>query len=335
MTTCLWTPRYRWSYDVRTVAKARHSGRAVFGAHLVALAVLTLASLASAEQVQTDNGLLREGLELYEQLEYERSVETLSAALLEPGNDRSEQIAIFRTLGTLFVLLERSQEAEAALTRLLCVAPHFDFDEFTSPRIRTVFDAVGERFRTSPPDCGNGPGPTGTGPAQRVTLDHDSPSTARPGEALELRVSVIEGAERVEQIMLRYRATGELGFNETPASAIAEGIYEAAVPSDVVSEPRIEYFFEAQGSEGHVLDTLGTASAPLRVPVEIAAGPARRSVWRSWWLWTVIGVAVAGAAAVTVWAVLANRDTDEPDPNPPEDAILNISICDPEFGLCQ
>lgn len=298
-----------------------------------ALAVLGVGAPAAAEQIETDNELLREGLALYDELEYERAIEALSAALLEPGNDITEQRAIFRTLGIVYVLLGRETEARLALMRLLCVDREFTFDEMTSPRIRSVFDRVRAEWEAGGRPC---PEPERVEPSTpaAVELDHESPAAARPGEALELSVTASDPELRIAGVVLHFRASGEASFNEVPAEMDAPGRFSAAVPADAVRAPAAEYYFRAVDEAGATLASVGTARAPLRVPVSESApatgGGGGSSILRSWWLWTIVGVVVAGVAIGVPLGVVYGGGGPEPE----ERGTLTITVCDPETGGC-
>ncbi len=281
-------------------------------------------ALASAQQAipETDNELLRQGLQLYEEMEYERSVETLSAALIRPGNSVGDQLLIFQTLGTLYVFLNRQQEAEVALERLLCIDGAFDFGEYASPRITQVFDRVRQQWQESGSPCPDQVG-SGQPEAAPVTMDHESPDTANPGETLELQVSIEDPDLRVNSVILFYRVQGEEGFDQTPATMVSAGVFEAAIPGDAVGAPAAVYYIQAVSDGGDPLAALGTPRAPLRVPVSSGE---RRSIARTWWFWTIVGVVVVGAG---LGIGLGLGLQDDP-PQPPGEATLTISVCDGE-----
>jgi hypothetical protein len=311
----------------------RMTARAVVAGAVMAAALAWAASARAEEQaVETDNELLRQGLQLYEELEYERAVEVLSAALLERDNTTQERLLIYRTLGTLYVYLDRPQEAALALRQLLCVDASFDFGEYASPRIREVFDRVRREWTTEGRPCETQLGPAEPAP-QSVSLDHESPHSASPGEEVELQVTVDDPGHRVASVALRYRAQGEEGFNEARATMASPGAYEATIPRDAVRPPAAEYYLQALDAAGAPLATLGTSRAPLRVAVSApgGGGTEHRSIASRWWFWTIIGVVVVGAGL----GLGLGLGLQEPEPNPPpDDATLTIRICDGETDTC-
>lgn len=292
---------------------------------LVVSALVAWPVTSSAEQAaefETDNALLRQGLELFEAVEYERAVEVLSAALLEQGNDTQELVQIYRTLGTLYVYLGREAEAEAALRRLCCAAPEFQFDEYASPRIREVYSRVRAQWVEAGRQCES----HATEEAAPVTMDHLSPDVTGADEALDITVTIEDPEMRVATVVLFYRASGESGFNQSAASMVQPGTFSVTIPGDAVQPPAAEYYLEAQDDTGESLAGQGTSRAPLRVPVREPEDRGR-SVVRTWWFWSIIGgVVVATALGLGLGLGL---DGD------PDDATLTIQICDGENpGTC-
>lgn len=327
--------------DVRTKRSMKTASISHFrrlGPLLLAVAISfelfsTSVAFAEAEQIETDNEMLRLGLQLFEELEYERAVEVLSAALLQPGNSIRERLLIYRTLGTLYVFLDRQPEAELALRRVLCVDSDFEFGQYASPRIREVFDRVRQAWVSEGSPCEEQAPvqPVIAGPS-RVVLDHDSPDSATSSEALELVVTVEDPEDQVSALTLYFRATGARQFNTAIASSTLPGTFVATIPGESVQHPAAEYYLQATNADGEPLATLGTARAPLRVPVsESGTTNGRTSIARRWWFWTIIGTVVVGTAlGLGLW--LGLRD-DEPPPivePPPEEATLTITICDGE-----
>ena len=320
------------SEQVATISRCSYHGHDMAGTkttpgcsfpQLALVVLLTLTALpdlaAAQQQVETDNELLRQGLELYEELEYERAVEVLSAALLEPGNSEQELLTIYQTLGTLYVFLGRQQEAALALERLLCVDNEFSFGEYASPRIREVFDQV--RADWDEDQCEER---RGGSTAATVTMDHESPNAADPGDQLDIQVVIEDPDGLVDAVVLHYRAAGEEGFNERPAAMTSPGTFDATIPSDAVAAPAAEYYVQAVNAEGEPLTALGTARAPLRVPV---SGPGEGgSVARQWWFWTIIGVVVVGAGL----GLGLGLGLDQDQPTDPSEATLTIFVCDGE-----
>lgn len=285
--------------------------------------LISWASLAHAQgQAQTDNELLQEGLRLFEDLQYEEAIEPLSAALLEPGNTAEERILIYRTLGTLYVYLGRQQQAELALERLLCVDSSFDFGEYESPRIRQVFDRVRDQWNQA--ECEQ----QSAAQEYPVTLDHESPTDAVQGSSIELEIAVDDPALRVNSLILYFRASGEAGFSEVPGTMSSPGTFTATIPGDAIQPPAAEYYIQAVGDTGDALASLGTARAPLRIPVtdEDSGGVARK-----WWFWTIIGTIVIGAGLGIGLGL--GLQPDGPDPS--SEGTLIINVCDSENpGSC-
>ena len=114
------------------------------------------------------------------------------------------------------------------------------------------------------------------------------------------------------QSPLENQATGEPETADVPVHVLAEvGLSERLVlvlPPAAPEATALDFYVEARAPSGYVLARDGVQDRPLRVrldgapPLRSAAqpGPLRRS----WWLWTSIAIAVAGASVTG--AVLAH-----------------------------
>lgn len=113
--------------------------------------------------------------------------------------------------------------------------------------------------------------------------------------------------------------------------------FQVVLPASMITED-LEYFIEAFDDLGNGPSRVGAPSAPIRVQVvpqlsppppvvpppvvppppsvvppssEVTAAPSEDdegSIWGRWWLWTAVGVAVAGAAVGTVFLLQQSPD---------------------------
>ena len=58
--------------------------------------------------------LITRGKNLFDDQQYEESIQTLSAALLRPNNTKEQRIEIYRLLAYNYITLNRKEEAESA-----------------------------------------------------------------------------------------------------------------------------------------------------------------------------------------------------------------------------
>jgi hypothetical protein len=135
------------------------------------------------------------------------------------------------------------------------------------------------------------------------SLSHTPPERARAAAPLELKIAT---GPSVHEVTLSFFTT--LGRKwQQRSGAVRDG--EAAFQLDRAQLPSsdrpylLEYYLSAHDEHGAELATLRDATTPLRLPID----PDReRPHWyKKWWVWTIVGGVVAGAA--TTAAVLATR----------------------------
>src|SRR5262250_1540579 len=59
--------------------------------------------------------LIARGQQLFEDQQYEESIQTLSAALVRPSNTKAQKVEIYRLLMLNYITLNRKDEAESAV----------------------------------------------------------------------------------------------------------------------------------------------------------------------------------------------------------------------------
>src|SRR5512132_2215351 len=82
---------------------------------LVAAACVLAGEAPAGAQGKTTTTLIQRAGTLFEDQQYEESIQTLSAALLRPGSSEAEKIETYRLLAYNYIILERTEEADAAV----------------------------------------------------------------------------------------------------------------------------------------------------------------------------------------------------------------------------
>jgi hypothetical protein len=288
-----------------------------------AAAAAGLVLLFTAPARGAENPLIEEGIQQYNDLMYEESVETLSAALMRSGNTDEQLVQIYKYLGLDYLLLEKPDEAEGAFRQLLAIDEDWSFDPVTtSPKIVTFFNKVKQKWIAE-----GKPGKVGAEAEPGVEIRHKVPDQGIRGEPIHLKFVVEDPQGELAALFVYYKTEqGFLAVKATPESPPAEEtVYMATLPGDVVTPPHVDYYVQAQDIGGDVLAGRGDVDAPLRVTVPAKEGG---SVAKKWWFWTIIGVAVAGVAGGVAGGVIAAQKKDGGGPDP---AHVSISIC--EHGL--
>jgi len=293
--------------------------RAALGTTILAA---TFAARAARAQEFPENPLIQQGVQLYNDLEFEASVDALQRALVRAEHVPEQKVAIFKYLALDYLVLGRQDDARQAFRQLLAIEPEFRLDPAVfSPEHREFLEGVRAEWEAQ----GR---PGWVSPQSRLrpaTIDHQLPAEATRGQSLELQATVEDPDGRVRRLVVAYRPAGDSAFVRLEAERTPTG-YAATIPGDRIAPPVIEYYFEAIDDENTVVGRKGDDRTPLRVPVP---GEETAAWYASWWFWTIVGVGVAAAVAVPVGIIYGTGE------GPGEPATVTIVLCDPSVpGDC-
>lgn len=280
--------------------------RRVVASFLLALGAGAVSMSAQAQAPASTAALIQRGGDLFEDQQYEESIQTLSAALVHPGSSLPERIEIYRLLAYNFIILKRSDEADAAVRGLLVLDGGFSLPPTESPRFRDFFDATRKQWEEE-----GKPGAVVEGEKaapKPVRLVHASPAEAPPGIGVKLTGTIEDEDARVRGVQLAYRAGAKGRFVTVPVT-ITLGSFRAQIPTMSVKPPLVEYYLQAVDQGGLPIASRGDATAPLRiaVPAPVPA-PANGSALTSPWFWVPVGVVVIGSAVATAIILSSGGD---------------------------
>lgn len=248
---------------------------------------------AAWAQQRTATDLIARGKSLFDDQQYEESIQTLSAALLRPNNTKEQRIDVYRLLALNYITLNRKDEAEAAVRGLLALDPTYQLPKSESPRFRDFFSNAQKKWEAEGrPGIVKETEP----PPAAVTMAHQSPSQVAPGTEIPLTVKLDDPQGRVFDVKLFFRPGSEGKFAEQIAQ-YGNSIAKATIPSAVVKPPLVEYFFEGFDKNKLPIVARGDAEAPLRVAVP-APG-------KGWLIGLGVGAGVAVVAGVVIGVLFA------------------------------
>jgi tetratricopeptide (TPR) repeat protein len=285
---------------------------AVHGAALPALAQ------PRPSGAQPSRDLVQRGRDLYEDQRYEESIETLSGALVRPGDSPAQRIEIYRLLAFDYIILGRNDEADAAVRALLSLQPGFELPKSESPRFRDFFAAAQTRWEAE-----GRPGlVTEQSAPPPVAIKHTSPSEAKPEEEVPLAAQLDDPDHRVAGVALFYRTGSSGKYAETAAQVDgSDGAVRASIPATAVRAPYVAYYLLARDKSGLPLASSGDADAPLRIPVPEKSG--------GWVLPVAIGGGVLGAAGIVVGSLAlagAFKGSSSAGSRGPGQSTVNIGV---------
>lgn len=268
---------------------------------LVAAACALAGEAPAGAQGKSTTTLIQRGGALFEDQQYEESIQTLSAALLRPGSSEAEKIETYRLLAYNYIILKRTEEADAAVRGILVLNEKFALPPTESPRFRDFFDATRKKWT----DEGQpGKAAVGLAAAQEkpIRMEHASPAQTPSGETFKLTGAITDPDARVRGVQLAYR-TGSTGKFITVAGTYSLGQFRTQIPGLAVKPPLIEYYLQAVDKGGLPLASRGDAAAPLRVVVPGGG------VLTSPFFWVPVGAAVVGGAVLTAFFLSKSSST--------------------------
>lgn len=274
----------------------------------LAAAPAALAPAAAHAQAQKSGvtPLIQRGAELFDDQQYEESIQTLSAALLRPGSSVKEKTEIYRLLAYNYITLKRAEEADAAVRGLYVIDENFALPSTESPRFREFFQKTKQKWLDEGKP-GKTPAEAGTSDVTAeppVKVTHSSPAQAEPDSTIKLSGSIDDPKSRVRGVQLAYRSGAKGKFVIVPATYTL-GKFNAQIPGKDVKPPLVEYYLSAVDSAGLPLASRGDAASPLRV---VVPEPQKSSVLTSAAFWVPVGVVVVGVAVgVPVALTLLNQ----------------------------
>ncbi len=264
--------------------------------------------------------LIARGQFLFEEQQYEESIQTLSAALLRPSNTKQQKIDVYRLLALNFITLGRKDEAESAVRGLLVIEPEYQLPASESPRFRDFFATVRTKWEAEGrPGIVKEEAP----PPKPVFMRHTSPSQMDRGKQIDLVAHLDDPDRRVDRVELFFRSGTRGPFEKTLAQMDPDLTVRATVPPAAVKPPIVEYYLTGYDKGGLPLVSRGDTTAPLRVAVP----EPRRS---GWVLPVAIGGGIVGAAAIVIGSMAIAgvfKSTPVPAP-PPGQATVTIIVRD-------
>jgi hypothetical protein len=243
--------------------------------------------------------LIQRGSALFDDQQYEESIQTLSAALVRPGATEVEKIEVYRLLAYNFIILKRNDEADAAVRGVLVLNEGFTLPPTESPRFRDFFTATHARWvQEGKPGKAAGPVPVVEKP---IKMNHASPAETPAGATFKITGTIEDPDSRVRAVQLAYR-TGAKGKFVTVAASYTLGEFHSSIPGKSVKPPLVEYYVSAVDKGGLPLTSRGDAANPLRVVVPREGGALASPA-----LWVPVGLAAVAGAAVGVYFLVRPR----------------------------
>jgi tetratricopeptide (TPR) repeat protein len=265
-------------------------------------------------QAVAGQDLVARGRALFDDQQYEESIQTLSAALLRPNNTKPQKVEIYRLLALNYITINRKDEAESAVRGLLALQPDYALPASESPRFRDFFTDVRKRWEA---DGRPGLAKESEPAAAPVTMQHTSPPQVDRHTQVDLTAQLTDPQNRVTGVKLYFRAGSKGKFDEVDADVTA-GSVKASIPPDSVKPPIVEYYLLGVDKGGLPVVSRGDASAPLRIAVPEPA--------KGWILPVAIGGGVALVALGIIGGVVLFHKSSPVGPPGGQTSTVSVNI---------
>jgi hypothetical protein len=218
---------------------------------LAVCAALLAAPLASGtDAIQRE---LEQGLRNLGSLKYKDAIKHFERAVKYPAATRAQRSRALEGLGECYVATRRLPEAESAYSRLLSENPRADLRPGVSPKLRDFFIEV-KRKRFAP---------------DMIEFRQES-QTADGGVVVHL----LDPWRKVTRVV-RVSRIGEGEWMRITVASSDGATYRVSAPP--AQGAAVEWYVEAQASDGAAVSTVGTTLSPFVVKAKSGGAPSKQA----------------------------------------------------------
>jgi tetratricopeptide (TPR) repeat protein len=223
------------------------------------------------EALQVGEEALEAGRFADAQAQYDKFIAT-------SGNERPGLVRAYSLRALIAFATKDEQGTIDWFARALSLDKGVALPPRTIARLQRLFEGAKQRLAGKEPE----------------NVAHTPPGGLKPGQSVELSFPVASDPEHlVAQVLLYYRLGGGRAYSKVTVGPNGRALLPALFTQQLQAGMKIEYYADVLDKNGAYLEHIGTADVPFSVLVGKLAGP---SIAKKWWLWTVVGVVVAGAA---------------------------------------
>ena len=262
---------------------------------------------------------MEKATQLFKQMNYRGALKIAQKMLKSSESEPDDLLAAYRIQGLCYAALGRGSKAVKSFKKLLAIDPSFRLSRDISPKLTPPFKKA---LRL-------------VGDLDPISLVHQEPDLPETLAGMDLKVTIqSDPFSMIATVRLQYQV-GEAWRQMQVASVKAPATATMTLPEDLEGN-EIAYYFEAQNRHGGILARAGSSAEPFKIetgvprtlvtvetpppvpdPLKAATDPTAPGPekigddkenggtpwYKAWWFWTVVGVAVAGAATATVLVV--------------------------------
>ncbi len=266
---------------------------------LIVLVCIAGVAHADGTAVAIDAQVAR-GRKLFEDQEYAGAIQTLVPVTRDARATRAQRLRALELIALAQYIKGDQAAARGTFERIIDIDPGYQLrDASGSPKIKAFFE---ELKRALVPHYD---------PTAGADLEHAAPRGGTAGRAIELEVHATRGGDRVFEIVIATRRTGELAYHATTSAPRGDARWRVRLTPEASLKPYVlQYYVEAHDASGAVIGRIAAPDDPLEVPLGAGGlGPVAGA--RPWYgRWYVIAGAAVVAAGVTGLIFVETRGPD-------------------------
>lgn len=267
---------------------------------IAALLCAAVPAVADSPSARIERQLER-GYKQFQDLEYRGAIQILRPLRLDPDATRAQKVRALELIGISHLILGEKARATEAFQDLLTIDAGYQLrHDDGSPKIRAFYENVKSDFLP------------GFAAGMEARMDHSAPSTAVAGRTVQIEAVVLVGIERVVGVVLRWRRSGMLDYNESAMRpTVQRPRWRARFAPPASRTPyQVDYYVEARNAAGGAIGRIGGPETPLALPVSPGEAESRTPWYGRWYV--IAGGAALLAVGATALAITATTD-DIPD----------------------
>lgn len=246
--------------------------------------------------------VLARAQKLFLGLEYADVVKLTAQVLARPDVTVTERLDAYMLQGSSLAIIGDPIEAEKPFRFLLRGRPDYEPSPDTPPKILAVFRkvqveerAIVEQMRELARQQA----------IKELEIKPEVPARATGGEPLVFSFRLKDPRSSVAAMEVHYRRGADEPYSVLALKIDEDGGWKGVLPGGATENDTgsvLEYFLSTRDAAASDLLSVGTASAPLALPLTPGHVTRDRPVLKTWWFWTA-SAAVAAAVGASVWLI--------------------------------
>lgn len=230
---------------------------------------------------------LDRGAKALKEFRPEAALKFLQLAEKEGPYSYDDKVRLHEQLGIAYAYLKRSEDALSQFALVLALSPGHAISYTLSPKVTFLFEKAREQAAEG----------------RTTNVDLSWPRELEADSPVPIQIEVVADPKNLlMRARLNFRLRGTAGFQSLPLDLAGVGaLQEMEIPAldtDAEADTALEIYLSAFDQGGNEVLRWGSATHPREIVLS-----APESWYEKWWVWTIIGGAVAAGTGAAVFFV--------------------------------